>query len=720
MPGQRSLAKTIAEKGIKRVFKLYFRLFHRIRIAGLEHVPRQFSRLLIISNHASFLDGLIIWTYLNLDLKILVDRTITRKWFMKLLWVSDYIFPIDSLNPYALKEAIKYVEQEKALLIFPEGRISVTGNLMKIYEGAGLVTFKTRAHILPLYLDTYHTVFSRKRGRKRLLAPISITIGQLQEPMYLDFLPPKQKKKEAAGRIYQTFCELFYATRNKPTTLRREFIRLCRANRGKIALKDATGREVSYRKALLSAFVLGKYFSRYPDNTLGLLLPNLSITALLFMGLQLFKKVPAFLNYSGGMTVLNQSMDLAKIRLLITSRQFLERIKIGEENFQGRTVLYLEDIQNSFGPRHKLEGLCRALFTPPCSSAGADEHLDTAVILFTSGSEGAPKAVGLTHENIISNIYQCLAKIDVRENDFLLNPLPMFHSFGLTVGTLMPLFANAKAFLYINPLHYRIVPEIAYDQNCTAMIATNTFLRGFGKRAHPYDFYSMRYIFCGAEALSEGVFETYGKVYGVRVLTGYGATECSPVITINNALENQHGTVGKFLPGIAYKILPAEGIAPGNGRIGKLFVKGKNVMQGYLNNEKANHKFLVEDAGWYDTGDIVEMTPEGFLKILGRVKRFAKISGEMISLTAVEEALAPLTTGREAIAVLGVPDEVKGEKLMVVTNMKNLDAKKIREALKSQGFSDLACPREVRPIGNIPKLGSGKIDYVSLKAMMAC
>jgi len=715
MPHQHSVAEAFIEKILKQFLRLYFRLFHRIKIAGLENVPDRFDRLVVISNHASFLDGLIIYAYLKPDLKILVDTATAHKPFLQLFMNNEHTIQINSLNPYSLKEAIKQVEQGTPLLVFPEGRISTTGSLMKIYEGTGFIIFKTRARVLPIYLDTYKTMFSRKQGKKKLFAPITMTIGKLQNPMELDFLPHKERKKEAVKIIYQTLSELCYVTRNKPATLGQEFIRICRENKEKIIFKDATGKEISYNRALLSAFILGDYFSKYPDRIFGLLLPNLSVTALLFMGLQLFKKIPAFLNYSSGIGALNQAMELAEINVVITSRQFLERIKIGEENFKGKTLVYIEDLENQIGLRNKIKGMFRCRCPRSFAAKSKDERLETAVILFTSGSEGIPKGVCLTHENIVSNIYQCLAKIDVRENDFLLNALPMFHSFGLTVGTLMPLFANAKVFLYISPLHYRVVPEIAYDQNCTVMLGTNTFLRGFAKRAHPYDFYSMRYIFCGAEALSDAVFDAYSRVYGIRVLSGYGATECAPVLSINNQLENQHGTVGKFLPGIEYKILPAEGIDHQDGRAGKLLVKGKNVMKGYLKNEKANHKFLVEDAGWYDTGDIVEITREGFLKICGRLKRFSKISGEMISLTAVEEALSPLATGRKEIAVLGIPDDVKGEKLIVVTDMKALDIKAIRDTLKSRGFSELACPREIRQVNEIPKLGSGKINYISLK-----
>ena len=718
MPDQHSLAEAAVEKVLKRLLRLYFRVFHRIRITGLENVPDRFDRLVVISNHASLLDGLIIYAHLKPDLKILVDTATARKPFLRLFMNNRRTIKINSLNPYSLKEAIKHVEMGTPLLIFPEGRVSTTGSIMKIYEGTGFITYKTGARVLPVYLDTYKTALSRKKGRKKLFAPVAMTIGKLQAPMALDSLPHRERKKEAVKIIYRTLTGLCYETHNKSTTLGREFIRICRENKRKTLFKDATGVEISYRKALLSAFVLGDHFSKYPDRVFGLLLPNLSVTALVFMGLQLFRRIPAFLNYSSGIGVMNQAMELADIRTVVTSRQFLERIKIGEENFKGKTLVFIEDLKSKIGLWDKIRAMFRCVRPGPFAAGGGDESLETAVILFTSGSEGVPKGVCLSHENIVSNINQCLAKIDVREDDYLLNALPMFHSFGLTVGTLMPIFAGGKVFLYISPLHYRVVPEIAYDQNCTVMLGTNTFLRGFGKRAHPYDFYSMRYIFCGAEALTDEVFETYSKVYGIRVLSGYGATECSPVLAINSQLENRHGTAGKFLPGIEYKITPAEGIDSREGRAGRLFVKGKNVMKGYLKNEKANHKFLVEDAGWYDTGDIVEMTRDGFLKICGRVKRFSKISGEMISLAALEEALAPLTAGRKEIAVMGVPDEVKGEKLIVVTDMNALDIRTIRETLKARGFSELACPKEIRPVGEIPKLGSGKVDYVRLKEMI--
>jgi acyl-[acyl-carrier-protein]-phospholipid O-acyltransferase/long-chain-fatty-acid--[acyl-carrier-protein] ligase len=358
------------------------------------------------------------------------------------------------------------------------------------------------------------------------------------------------------------------------------------------------------------------------------------------------------------------------------------------------------------------------MFPGRLAKAQPGEHLQPAVVLFTSGSEGVPKGVCLSHENIIANIWQALSRIDVGPADYLLNALPVFHSFGLTIGVFLPLFAGCRSFLYISPLHYRIVPEIAYEEGCTILMGTNIFLNGYSRKAHPYDFSSMRYIFCGAEALSEAVFERYARVFGVRVMSGYGATECAPVICMNSALENKHGTVGRVLPGIEHRVLPVAGIDAKGGRVGRLFVKGKNVMTGYLKNEAANHKFLVEDGGWYDTGDIVDIDESGFVTIIGRLKRFSKISGEMVSLTAIEEALSGVFGPTKEIAVMPVADEKKGERLVLVTNSRDADLKKARDVLREKGLSDLTHPREIIYMKEMPKLGTGKPDYVKLKQML--
>ena len=549
------------EEGLRIIFKLFFITCHRIKVQGLENIPREFDRLIIISNHASLLDGIILWTYLDIDLKILVNRGRAQELLLKPFMQNRYTAQIDTLNPYSLKGIIEEVNRGTALLVFPEGRITKTGNLMKIYEGAGFVAYKTGASLLPVYLgNTYNTIFAKKHPGRRLFAPISITVGTVRPPMELEHIQPHDRKKESAHIIYGMLCEMFYEAHYRPSTVGREFIRLCRKAGGAILFKDATGAEVNHRKALLGAFIMGRKFSHYDGRNVGILLPNLCATALIIYGLQIYRKVPVMLNYSSGETSLRHAMDIADTGLIITSRAFMERIKMNPAIFAGKKVIYLEDLRSTVHFTDKLRALCRGIFPGKFARMLPAEFNQPAVILFTSGSEGIPKGVCLSHQNIIANIWQALSRIDIGPADYVLNALPVFHSFGLTIGVFLPLFARCRSFLYISPLHYRIVPEIAYEEGCTVLMGTNIFLNGYSRKAHPYDFYSMRYVFCGAEALSEAVFERYARVFGIRVMSGYGATECAPIVSMNSALENKHGTVGKILPGIQHKIEPVAGI----------------------------------------------------------------------------------------------------------------------------------------------------------------
>src|SRR6185503_11727728 len=274
------------------------------------------------------------------------------------------------------------------------------------------------------------------------------------------------------------------------------------------------------------------------------------------------------------------------------------------------------------GSAEKLLALLRFSLRPDSFLRAGEQAEDTAAILFTSGSEGVPKGVELTHGNILANIRQMLAISDLQDGDRFFNALPLFHSFGLTIGTLFPLVRGCSSVLYPSPLHYRVVPTAFYHRDCTIMLGTNTFLNGYARKAHAQDWRSLRYMFAGAEKLQEATATTWAQRFGVRALEGYGATECGPCISVNTPLAPKHGTAGKLLPAIEYRLEPVEGVPEG----GRLFVRGPNVMRGYLNAE-ANAAFLALE-GWYDTGDIARVDAEGFLFILGRLKRFAKISGE--------------------------------------------------------------------------------------------
>jgi acyl-[acyl-carrier-protein]-phospholipid O-acyltransferase/long-chain-fatty-acid--[acyl-carrier-protein] ligase len=335
-------------------------------------------------------------------------------------------------------------------------------------------------------------------------------------------------------------------------------------------------------------------------------------------------------------------------------------------------------------------------------------------VLFTSGSEGTPKGVELSHANLLANVRQLLAVFDVTDADRVFNCLPLFHSFGI-IGVVLPLIHGCYVFLYPSPLHYRVIPTLIYNQDCTIFFGTNTFLNGYARKANPFDFRSLRLLVAAAEKLQEGTANAWARQYGVRVLEGYGATECSPTVTINTPLHPRFGTAGRFLPGMDYKFEAVEGMAQG----GRLWVCGPNIMRGYLNRE-ANEKFLAAN-GWYDTGDIASVDEDGFLQILGRLKRFAKVSGEMVSLTAAEEALAgafPQYGLRFQIAVLARPDPERGEALVAVANDRRLSMEELRAAIRAKGLSNLYVPREIKYVREIPMLGTGKADHRELQKLL--
>jgi acyl-[acyl-carrier-protein]-phospholipid O-acyltransferase/long-chain-fatty-acid--[acyl-carrier-protein] ligase len=308
-----------------------------------------------------------------------------------------------------------------------------------------------------------------------------------------------------------------------------------------------------------------------------------------------------------------------------------------------------------------------------------------------------------------------LSVIDLMDTDRFFNALPLFHSFGLTVGLLLPLTRGIFVQLYVSPLHYRIVPSAFYNLNCTVFFGTNTFLNGYGRRANPFDFRTLRYLFAGAEKVQDATANLWMRKFGVRILEGYGITECSPCLSSNLPMRPNYGSAGQFLPGIQHRIDPVEGIAEG----GRLLVRGPNIMRGYLNAE-ANERFLAL-GGWYDTGDIVKIDSEGFIFILGRLKRFAKVSGEMVSLAAVEEALAnafPRYGLRFAVALVARPDEARGEKLIAVTNEPRLSMEEVRAAVQARGLSNLSVPREIKVLHDLPRLSTGKIDHRGLEKMV--
>src|SRR5262249_27811757 len=477
--------------------------------------------------------------------------------------------------------------------------------------------------------------------------------------------------------------------------------------------EDPIAGELSYRKLLMGARILGKKLMPLASEgkPIGVMLPNANGAAVTIMALMSAGRVPTMINFTAGIANVLAACEAAKLETIVTSRAFIEHGKLDALIAGIRNdikIVYLDDIHSTITLSDKLRGLWNAKKPLMKRAPG-----DWAAILFTSGSEGTPKGVVLSHRNMLANAAQATARIDFGRQDKVFNVLPLFHSFGLTIGLVLPLVSGVRIYLYPSPLHYRTVPELIYGVNATILFGTDTFLNGYARAAHAYDFRSLRYILAGAEPVRESTRRIYLEKFGLRILEGYGVTETAPALALNTPMFNKFGTVGRLLPGMEMRLEKVEAIEEG----GRLLVKGPNVMLGYLRTEKPG---VLEPPpeGWYDTGDIVTIDKAGFITIKGRVKRFAKIAGEMVSLAAVE-ALAGELWPDALSAVATAPDARKGERLILVTQKKDATRSQFQTFARSHGASELMTPAHVIYVEKLPLLGTGKVDNVAVTKMVS-
>jgi acyl-[acyl-carrier-protein]-phospholipid O-acyltransferase/long-chain-fatty-acid--[acyl-carrier-protein] ligase len=709
---------------ITKLLHLLVRVLYRFRAYNTGHVNAP-GPMLLLSNHVSWLDWIFIGVCLDPDWKFVTSSTTAViSWVHRKIMVNRRTFPVDMSSPYAVKHIAEYLQRGGRLVLFPEGRISTTGSLMKLFDGTGFLISKTRPKVITAYIRGADRLpLSRNPDRKKLFPRISTHFSDVLAPPQIDHASATEARLRITDWLRNQMVRQRFDTEMAfaPATVAEGIDAAARQRPGQIMVQDATLQELTYRKMMIGARLLANQWANLQETShhrVGVLLPNVNAMPVVLLSLWAANKIPAILNFSAGPAIVSSCARLAGLTQIITSKAFLNRTGFDTKPLKdaGIDLVFLEDVRARITGLQKTFMSLRSLVRLPVISGGARPE-DTAVILFTSGSEGDPKGVELTHRNLIANIRQMLSVIDLRGSDRFFNALPLFHSFGLTVGLLLPLVQGVFVFLYLSPLHYRVVPSAFYNLNCTVFFGTNTFLMGYARKAHPYDFRSVRYLFAGAEKLQEATSALWMRKFGVRVLEGYGATECSPCLSANVPMNPRPSSAGQFLPAVEYKIERVEGIEQ-NGA-GRLFVRGPNIMRGYLNSE-ANARFQAL-GGWYDTGDIAKVDPEGFVYILGRLKRFAKVSGEMVSLTAIEEALAgafPQFGLKFALAVVARPDETKGEKIIAVTNEPKLNLDQVRQAIRARGLGNLAVPREIKFMPDIPRLGTGKISHRELEKMI--
>ncbi|MCL2430121.1 MAG: AMP-binding protein, partial [Alphaproteobacteria bacterium] len=712
-----AIVRTMPVNPVRDLLTVILRAFFRIEVRGLDNLAKAGANPIIAVNHVSFLDAAVALSLLEREPVFAIDSVIATQWWVRPLLKLTRAMPLDPTKPLATRSLIQAVRGGEPLIIFPEGRLTVTGGLMKVYDGTAMIADKSDAMVVPVGIrgleKTYFTYLSHGEVKRRLLPKVTVTI---LEPVRLTVDPELKgrKRRMAAGALlYTVMSDLMYRTARTSRTIVEATIAAAEENgRSRIAVEDPVSGALSYKRLLTGVAVLGRKLmkSGTTGDVLGVMLPNSNGAAVTVLAAMSAGRVPAMINFTAGVMNIVSGCRAAGVKVILTSRTFVEKAhleKIVDGVRQEFRVVFLEDVRSGITLSDKLRGLLEA--GRPLVRRRPD---DPAAILFTSGSEGAPKGVVLSHRNILSNAAQADARIDFGRNDKLFNVLPMFHSFGLTAGFVLPLVSGVRIFLYPSPLHYRIVPEMIYGVNATIMFGTETFLAGYARTAHAYDLRSLRYLFAGAEPVKETTRRTYMEKFGVRILEGYGVTETSPVLALNTPMFNRFGTVGRLLPGIEARLEPVPGVEDG----GRLHVRGPNVMLGYL---RADNPGVIEAPpdGWHDTGDIVTIDGDGFVAIKGRAKRFAKIGGEMVSLATVEQLAAELWPDAMSGAA-AVADARKGERLVLVTTRHGATRSELMAFARARGASEMTVPAEVHVLDRLPVLGSGKIDNVALTALV--
>jgi acyl-[acyl-carrier-protein]-phospholipid O-acyltransferase / long-chain-fatty-acid--[acyl-carrier-protein] ligase len=705
-------------QGVQDFAMLIFKTAYGLEVRGMENLPPKGTPTIIAPNHTSFLDGPVMHAILPSHASFAVDTGIAQAW-----WVQPFLklinaHTMDPTKPFATRDLINIVKSGETLVIFPEGRLTVTTGLMKIYEGTGLIADKSGAMVVPVRIDgldrTPFSYLRRTQLSKIGFPKVRVTFLPARKLSVDPAITGRERRRAAGMALTDVMVESAVANAPIDRTLFQALV--CAKTEkdvGAVMIEDPLRTRLTYKKLITGAQVLGQKLEPLASvgQAVGVLLPNTAGVVVVFYALQAIGRVPAMLNYTAGPANVAAACKTAKVATVLTSRAFIDKGRLGDlvKRLEGEGVklVYLEDVRATVTLADKMRGLLAGGRTSTLRKA-----TDPAVILFTSGSEGLPKGVVLSHRNILANVAQSLTTVPANAEDKVFNALPVFHSFGLTAGLIMPLSAGTPVYLYPSPLHYRIVPELIYQTNATIVFATDTFLNGYARSAHPYDFRSVRLILAGAEPVKQRTRDIYMEKFGARILEGYGVTETSPVLAINTPIHNKTGSVGRLSPLMEMRLDPVPGIEEG----GRLFVRGPNVMLGYM---KFDNPGVIEPptGGWHDTGDIVVRDASGFLSIKGRAKRFAKIGGEMISLAAVE-ALAAETWPAAVPLVVSVPDPRKGERLILLSTDKTASRDQLLRAAKAKGMSELSVPAEIMLVDKIPLLGSGKADFQAAAALV--
>ncbi|MDX8517172.1 AMP-binding protein [Mesorhizobium dulcispinae] len=691
-------------------FKLAYRIAdNRIRIARNARTP-----VIYVVSHQSRIEPALMLSLLPDDTLHILDETSARS-----LWLEPWrelarTIAFNAEHVFVSRRLVRVLKGKGRLAVYLPDTVEPDVKSFRLFRAITRIAMQADARIVPIFVagsrDLPVSLTPAAKAPRHWFPRLSLSV---LEPMTIAELVARNPDmasntnalfdRFAEARLYGSNLDrgLFLAMRDAAD----------RVGASHPIIEDVISGALSYRKMFIGARVLGRRFEAVtaPGEAVGLLLPNANGVVLSFVGLISAARVAAMINYTAGPASVTAAIRTAVIRTVVSSRAFIEKAGIDDivaaVEAGGAKMLWLEDVRESVTV---LDKVAAALFWRfPLQRQQASKP---AVILFTSGSEGTPKAVVLSHRNLLANAMQAEARVTISPADILLNVLPVFHSFGLTGGTILPLVTGVKLFLYPSPLHYKIIPEIARKVKPTVMFGTDTFLANYARTAKDGDFSSLRFVVAGAEAVKPETRRTYRDRFQASIIEGFGLTEAAPVVAVNTAIHNRDGTVGRLLPAIRMKLEPVEGISEG----GRLWLDGPNMMMGYMTADRPGELQPLE--GWHDTGDIVSVDRDGFITIRGRAKRFAKIAGEMVSLGAVEMLVQSLWP-EERHAAVAVPDKRRGERIVLVTTADDANPEELRQFGKKAGAAELMVPNDIIKVEEIPVLGSGKTDYVSARKL---
>jgi acyl-[acyl-carrier-protein]-phospholipid O-acyltransferase/long-chain-fatty-acid--[acyl-carrier-protein] ligase len=701
---------------------------YRIRVEGRDNVPEK-GGALFVSNHLSLVDALLLLASTDRFVRFLMFKDYYEHPLikpvasvMRAIPISSQLRPRDMIR--SLREASETIKSGEIACIFAEGQITRTGQLLPFRRGFERIMKDVSAPIIPVHLDgVWGSIFSFERGRflwklpRRIPYPVTVSFGPP--------LPPTATAPEVRAAVQELHTSAYARHREWLEPLHRSLIRTARRHPFRFAMADGRTPRVRFGAVLTRSVFLARRLRRDWDaqQMVGILLPPSVGGALVNYAASLVGKVPVNLNYTASSETVAACARQCAIETVVTSREFLERVKI---TVPGRAI-YLEDLAAAAGAVEKLMAAVSAWALPARfleRSLGRRRPAaldDLATVIFSSGSTGDPKGVMLSHFNVAANVEQIGQVFMLGGEDVVLGILPFFHSFGFTVTLWLPAVLGIGAIYHPNPLDARVIGALVARYAATFMVATPTFLQAYIRRCSPEDFGSLQYVVVGAEKLPERVARAFEDTFGLRPLEGYGCTECSPVVAVNardfraagfRQVAAKRGKIGQPLPGITARIVDPETRQPmPAGAAGLLLVQGPNVMQGYLGKPDKTAEVLSD--GWYVTGDIATVDEDGFLEITDRLSRFSKIGGEMVPHVKVEEKLHELAGATEqTFAVAGVPDERKGERLVVLHTTSEERLKETLDKLPAAGLPNLWVPRakEFFRIDALPYLGTGKLD----------